>query len=291
MEERTYANNIVDMASGDHPETDTIVLPESGDYAVGILDYSGDGGDYYLTIDTRLGLEPAREYDQSVSLDTYYLLANQTYSILVDSDTGTNVRYSIETPSVTIGNFFSPHVYVPAPMTDAIDPNVKHILWAASDLNADDTMYYSVWLSNNDGLSYQLIAQNLTGVNHYVWDSTGWLEDNYIVRVRAYSLDFTLGDPAPDVSDPPNGYWPGDFGDGYSPAFFAGDIPSTEPTTSTTTPTDTETTPTSTTPTDTDTDTGTDPTGTPLDPLLIGLVAGIGAGVVVILILFLIRKK
>jgi hypothetical protein len=274
MEARTYANNIVDMASGDKPETDTIVLPEDGDYDFGIMDYAGDGGDYYLTVDTRLGLEPARVYDNTIELDTYYLLANQTYAILVDSDTGTNLRYSVETPSVTIGNFFAPIVTVPTPVETSAGSNVFDITWSSTDRNADDTPYYSLWLSNNDGMSFQLLAQNLTGTS-YQWNSAGWLEDSYMVRVRAYSLDFTVAGMA-DVSDPPAGYWPGDFGDGFSAAFNAGDVP-----------------PPSTPPTNTSTTTTSGPPVGPggIDPLLIGLVGGIGVGVVIILILFLIRKK
>ena len=273
MGARTYANNIVDMASGDHPETDTIVLPEDGDYEFGILDYAGDGGDYYLTVDTRLGLEPARVYDNTIELDTYYLLANQTYGILVDSDTGTNLRYSVEAAGVTIGNFFAPEVTVPLPVATAGDADVFDITWSSTDLNADDTTYYSLWLSNNDGVSYMLLAQNLTGTS-YQWDSSGWLEDSYMIRVRAYSLDFTVTGLA-DVSDPPAGYWPGDFGDGFSPAFLAGDVPPPD-----TSPVNTTT-----------SDDGGGGVAPPIDPLLIGLIGGIGVGVVIILILFLIRKK
>jgi len=59
-----------------------------------------------------------------------------------------------------------------------------------------------------------LIAQNLT-ITTYCWDYGGWLEDDYMFRVRAYSLDFSVPGKA-DVSDPPAGYWPGDFGDGFS---------------------------------------------------------------------------
>jgi len=277
MGARTYANNIVDMASGDHPETDTIVLPVDGDYEFGILDYSGDGGDYYLTVDTRLGLEPARVAGKTIEMDSYYLLANQTYSVLVDSDTGTNLRFSEEHPGVTIGNFFAPEVNVPAPVATVGDANVFDITWTSTDLNADDTHYYSIWLSSNDGVSYMLLAQNWTGTS-YQWNSSGWLEGNYIVRVRAYSLDFTIADMA-DVTNPPAGYWPGDYGDGFSVSFAAGDVP---PPTSE---------PVNTTTDDTTTSDDTPPPVGGLDPLLIGLVGGIGVGVVIILILFLIRKK
>jgi hypothetical protein len=296
MDERTYANSLVDeMASGNKPEHQDIVLPESGDYEFGIMDYAGDGGDYYLTVDTRLGLEPARVYTNTIEVDTYYLLANQTYGILVDSDTGTNLRYSEEYADVTIGNFFAPVVTVPTPVAQVGDSRTFDITWSSTDLNADDTPYYSLWLSNNDGLSYMLLAQNLTTTS-YMWNSSGWLELNYTIRVRAYSLDFTIAGMA-DVSDPPAGYWPGDFSDGFSPAFTAGDVPiPTTSTTTTTTTTSTTTTITTTTTTTTETTTDTETTETEtttggLDPLLIGLVGGIGVGVVIILILFLIRKK
>jgi hypothetical protein len=286
MAERTYANNIVDMASGDHPETDTILLLESGDVEFGILDYTGDGGNYYLTVDTRLGLAPARVAGNTVALDTYYLLANQTYNILVDSDTGTNLRFSPEIVGVFIGNFFAPKVTVPVPVATVGDADVFDITWSSTDLNADDTPYYSLWVSSNDGVSYQLLAQNLTTTS-YLWDTSIWLEDSYIVRVRAYSLDFltyvlentynngTLYEVYPNaVGNPPASYWPGDFADGFSPAFNAGAIPPlpTTPPANTTTSTPTV-------------------VGPSLDPLLIGLIGGIGVGVVVILILFLIRKK
>jgi len=219
MASRTYANNIVDMATGNKPETDTVILPETGNYEIGILDYSGDGGYYYLTVDTRLGLEPIPVEGNSIEVDTYYLMANQTYSIVVDGHTGANIVYNLEIPNVFIGNFFAPIVTVPTPTP--IGGGEYSITWSCTDLNADDVNYYSVWLSNNDGASYMLLAQNLTETT-FLWDSTGWLEDSYMVRIRAYSLDFTVPDLC-DVSDPPAGYWPGDFSDGFSPPFLAGD--------------------------------------------------------------------
>ncbi len=281
MGDRTYANNLVTMATGDHPETDSFTATRSGDLAFGILDYAGDGGNYYLTVDTRLGLEPARVTGSEFTMDTYFLLANQTYSVLVDSDTGTNLRYTQEIPNIFIGNFFAPVVTVNVPIDEG--SNVFNFTWSATDLNADDVNYYSVWLSNDVGVSFQLLATNLTGTT-YLWDSSGYLErDNYIVRIRGFSIDFTnhtgFGILA-DVSDE-SLYWPGDFGDGLSPEFSAGDVPYTPPTT---TPTPTTSTPTTTEPTTT-------PPPTEIDPLLIGLLGGIGIGVVVLLILFLIRKK
>jgi hypothetical protein len=275
MGDRSYGNNLLggQMATGAHPEIGSFTADRSGDVDFGILNYDGAAGTYDLSVDTRLGLEPARVYADNFQLDTYYLLANQTYAVLVDSDTGVNIRYTLEYADIFIGNFFAPEVTVDTP-TD-LGSNVFEFSWSSTDRNADDTNYYSVWLSSDGGVSYNVLARNLTGTT-YQWDSSGFLEQEYIVRVRAYSLDFTT-----TVDDWPDGveineetYWPGDFGDGFSDPFTAGDVPTT------TVPTTTE--PTTTEP-------GPGPVG--LDPLLIGLVGGIGVGVVVILILFLIKKR
>jgi hypothetical protein len=277
------------MATGDHPQVYNFVADRDGDLLFGILDWAQDGSNYDLSVDTRLGLEPDRVAGNTFTVDTYYLLANQSYSVLVDSDTGTNLRYSLEIPNIFLGNFFAPVVTVNAPID--LGSNTFNFTWSSTDQNADDVHYYSVWISGDGGVSYQVIARNLTDT-YYVWDSSGFLErDNYRVRIRAFSVDFSnvldlLPEDDPDgvydtplaaVDDQAN-YWPGDFADGYSGEFSAGDVPPPEPTTTTPEPT-----------------TPTGPTGPapppPLDPLLIGLIGGIGVGVVVLLILFLIRKK
>jgi len=141
------------------------------------------------------------------------------FTIVLESQTGSNIVYYVETPNVFIGNYFAPVVTVPSPTP--LGGEVYNITWSSTDLNVDDVNYYSLWLSNNEGVSYMLLAQNLTGT-YWIWDATGWLQGSYIVRVRAYSLDFINFEP--DVSNPPQGYLPGDFGDGFSPPFLAGTI-------------------------------------------------------------------
>jgi hypothetical protein len=90
MASRSYDNNLLvgQTATGAHPEVGSFTATQDGDIDFGILDYANDGGYYYLTVDTRLGLEPARVDGNEFEVDTYFLLANQTYSVLVDSDTG-----------------------------------------------------------------------------------------------------------------------------------------------------------------------------------------------------------
>jgi len=284
MGSRTYANNILgaQMATGAHPEVGSFTVTQTGTVEFGIFNYDNAAGTYRLTVDTRLGLEPARVDTDTIEIDTYYLMANATYSVLIDSDTGTNIHYMVEIPDIYIGNFFAPVVTVDVP--DEISTNYFNITWSSYDRNADDENYYAVLLSNDGGLSYQLLAQNTTSP-FYLWNASGWLDTTYRVKVRAYSLDFTnftaLGfddGVLCGVDNPPTSYWPGDFADGFSAPFDAGDVAppftTTTTTTTTTTPTTTTTTP-----------------AVFIDPLLIGLVGGIGVGVVIILILFLIRKK
>jgi hypothetical protein len=154
MDQRSASNSITDeMTSGNKPEHQNVVLPESGDYDFGIMDYAGDGGNFYLTVDTRLGLEPARVPTNTIELDTYYLLANQTYEILIDSNTGTNLKYKVSTPDVFIGNYFLPHVTYLNATPLVADERTFNITWASTDLNAGDTPYYSLWYSVNDGVS------------------------------------------------------------------------------------------------------------------------------------------
>ncbi|MHA1906136.1 MAG: hypothetical protein ACW98Y_02490 [Candidatus Thorarchaeota archaeon] len=130
---------------------------------------------------------------------------------------------------------------------------VKTVTWTMSDLNAGDTHEYEVLLSADDGDTFQLIATGLTALT-YNWDSTGFTEGDYVIKVRvedSYGLDDEM----------------------ESTSFAAGTVPPPTPTTTT--------------------DTTTPPPGffDTIDPLWIGLIGGIGVGVVVILILFLVRKR
>jgi len=231
MESRSYDNNLVDMASTNKPETDTIILPMDGTYEVGILDYADDGGRYYLTIDTRVSYGPQRVNDNTMEYETYYLMGNDFCSILITGQTGSNLDYNVEISNVYIGNFIAPEITVNAPTPVVGDEErTFDITWSSFDRNVNDVNYYSLWLCSNAGVPLVQLAQNLTTTT-FQWNSTDWLIDFYMLRVRAYSLDFTnfteLGfdyGVRPDVSNPPEGYWPGDFADGFSPAFIAGDL-------------------------------------------------------------------
>ena len=271
----------VDNGGGGTAESGQYTAGASGSIAIRVFcwAYSYTGQHYHLEVDTRvaLDLEPEVGTPDMVSYDTYDLFSNRSMDIRLTCYTETDVVWTIDFGQVSFANFFAPVVTVGA-VTDQGD-NVFRVTWSSTDRNVNDENYYSVWISGDGGVSYSVLARNLT-VTQYDWDSTGFLEQQYIFRIRAYSVDFTSTvEVSPDTywpNDVPlndENYWPGDFADGFSAPFSAGDVPTTTEGPTTTT--------------------GGGGGGgiTDLDPLLVGLVGGIGVGVVVILILFLIKKR
>ncbi len=263
----TYDNNLVGsvMATGAHPEVGSFTADRDGEIAVGCFDYDLAAGTWTLTVDTRVGLDiPA--VGPECTYDTYQFLKNGSFQVLVAAVTETNIDFDVNYPSFTFNNFFAPEMLT---VTVAGTGASKTISWTSSDLNAGDEHFYEVLISADSGESYQLIATNVT-TGSYVWDSTSFLaRDTYRAMVRVYDNDPTENPDAAATGE----FWMGLTDSLESSVFSAGTL--TETTTTDTTPTTTTT-------------TVVQPF---LDPLWIGLIAGIGAGVVVVLILFLVKKR
>jgi len=208
--------------------------------------------------------------------DTYQFERNVNFTVFLYIWTNTDVAWTLEVGMLRFENFYTPTITV----NEAIDlgDDTFNFTWTADDGNADDTLYFSVWISADGGDTFQLVIQNITST-FYVWDSTGWLIEDYIYMVRVYDNDHTYPAGADGAIAPPLSYWPGLFADDMSGEFEAGTVIYTPPTTPTTTTTPEPTT------------TTTPPSDGGIDPLLIGLLGGIGVGVVILLILFLIRKR
>ncbi|MBY8996976.1 MAG: hypothetical protein KGD60_04545 [Candidatus Thorarchaeota archaeon] len=158
-----------------------------------------------------------------VSYDTYNLLGNYTVNITLFGWNATSTL-TVEFRNISICNFFAPEVT--DIVAQSIAPNIWNISWSCSDKNANDTNYFLLWISADSGITYQLLAINLTK-SHYVWDSTGFSLLEYLVRIRAFSLDLTLGNYCSTAS-PPTSYWPGDFSD-VTIELDAGDVHSWPP--------------------------------------------------------------
>jgi hypothetical protein len=248
------------------PEYTEFTAARSGDIMIGIFAWDLNPGTYTLTVDTRVG-----EYEDvdgpEVTFNTYDFLKNGTFQVQVLAETDTNIGFEVNYAALRFENYFAPEMLT---VTVAGTGASKTISWTSSDLNADDEHFYEVLISPDSGVSYQLLATNIT-TGSYVWDSTSFLaRDTYRAMVRVYD-----NCPVENPDGIATGvYWMGLTDSMESTGVFsAGTI----------TETPTDTTPTTTT---------AGPSPWPeIDPLWIGLIAGIGAGVVVVLILFLVKKR
>jgi hypothetical protein len=164
--------------------------------------------------------------ENSVVYDTYPARSNFSTSIIIRIDNGVNETILKVWNSLFICNFFKPIITVNAPVE--MSSHYFNITWFSTDRNEDDTAYYSVWISSDGGETYCFLRQNMTQT-FYLWNSTGWLETSYDIRVRAYSVDLSFfGGPFVNI---PHDYWPGDYADGYWFSFAHVVISTTQTTT------------------------------------------------------------
>jgi hypothetical protein len=263
-------------------ESGSFIAGEDMNIAILVFDFNyvwHADNPYVLDVDTRVSIDVPSTTD-TATFETYTLLANKTMDMYLYCYTPTNIPRVINFGKVTFNNFFGPELTID-PAVD-LGGNLFNFTFSATDRNEGDSIFYSFWISADGGNTYQLVAGNLTQT-FFVWDSNAWLERDYYYRVIAYAVDLSImvdGEPLGTALEPPASYGPMTLTDSavYGP-FAAGGVPIVTTPTTTTTPPTTSTTP------------PTTPPVTGLDPLLIGLIGGIGVGVVVLLILFLIRKK
>ena len=220
--EYTRSNNLLNMESYDKPEHDSFIWSSEND-TMKLACYNFDNtsiGNWSVYIEVGNHLTEIEE-GSSIEIDTYYFInMNQTYSIKVTGYTDLNESFETYWENVEICNFFEPAL--PAVISIyTSDDIVFNITWICEDQNQDDVNYYSLWLSRDGGVTHVLLRQNLTQT-WFGWNSSNWLEADYIARVRAYSVDYTSGEC--QLDDPPSSYWPGDYSDAISFPFLGGGV-------------------------------------------------------------------
>ena len=221
-----FVNNIANMCTSSNPEQDSFYWDYDNDTMfIGCWNYENASTGTW-TAHLNVGSDITVFSDEhAVVVDTYYISGrNQSYNILAKGLSDANETSIIYRENVSVCNFFTPEVHVNAPVERPSGSGTYNISWSCSDQNADDVNYFSVWVSNDVGYTFIMIAENLTSYS-MIWDTTGWLEQDYAIRVRAYSVDFTNLELC-STEDPPTSYWPGDYGDGiFYPFTPTGIIP------------------------------------------------------------------
>ncbi len=166
----------------------------------------------------------AKTNGNCICLDTYYVnRMNMTYDISAIGYNEVNESIEFSRKSITLCNFFAPKLTLHTPMELPEDYRTLNISWYCTDLNVGEMNFFDVWISSNGGESYMLLARNLT-VFSFMWNSTGFLELDYYIRVRAYSHDISFQ----ELITVPDDYWPGDYTDEVT-QHAAGFTPTTGP--------------------------------------------------------------
>ncbi len=156
----------------------------------------------------------------TLEIDTRALGNNASCTITATAwlDNGTAIVK--EFTNVYIGNFFVPKVHVVNPNGEEDWTSPHNITWIASDVNVDDELLFDVYLSSDNGKSFEILTTS-TSLTWFEFDFADvYRLDSYLIRVR--------------VTD--GIYYSSDTSDG---TFTAGTIVTTTTTTPTTTPTTT----------------------------------------------------
>ena len=212
----SYSKSLVDMASDDQPEQDSFIWEFQNDTMILGCFNTANSSSGTWTVVVQIGVNATiSNTGSTIAFDTYYLEdRNQTCNIVVTGTNITDSTFILRRDNVSLCNFFAPVVVVNSLVV--VNDEFTNISWSCSDMNQDDVNYFEIWVSGNDGISFFFLYGNFTATT-FIWDTTGWGTFDYIVRIRAFSVDVTSEKNSFD--EPPQSYWPGDYSDGISPIF------------------------------------------------------------------------
>jgi hypothetical protein len=223
INELNYSNNIIgsSMVTSNNPEVTSFVW-ESDSQELLVACYNHDDAEGWTKVDVYLDFYyDVQSGGDVITYDTYNFLENVTVPLLYLGYGGGMFQGFYFHPGITFNNFFAPNITQLPPID--LGYNQFNFTWTSEDRNQNDTNYYSVWLSGDSGFSYMMLAGNLSE-SSYLWDSSGYQErDDYLVKIRAYSLDLTHPELC-GLDNPPTSYWPGDFSDSNLYEISAGDV-------------------------------------------------------------------
>ncbi len=193
-------------------ESITVTAPESGTYTIGV-DYWGiDAGANYVWCGYDLpfvvyasaaAIIPHRETGLTAGFDTHDLGLNTVIDLKLKAWTGTSLDFGtgmdIDLTNVSLTNFFAPTVAVTAPNGgETFEEGVITITWTGSDANDDETLQYTVEVSNDTGATWKLVVFGTTGTSA-TWDSTSSFYglpagNQFMVRVNCTDGMYTVSD-------------------------------------------------------------------------------------------------
>ncbi len=169
----------IPVHSGDHLVGDHVVLAATW-YPESLISQTE-------IVVTALALQhsiSAQNNSPSVSIDTHALNNNASCVITLRAHLTNGSVVSQVVRDVYIGNFFVPSVTVLAPNGGEIWSGVNNITWVAHDWNLDEALSYEVLISSDSGVTFQVLASNLSRT-WFEWNCSSFFRrTTYIVEVR-----------------------------------------------------------------------------------------------------------
>ncbi|UCE09407.1 MAG: hypothetical protein JSW61_10590 [Candidatus Thorarchaeota archaeon] len=190
----TAASNLLGtkMTTDTRPERGWFIADRSGSLMVGVRNPDAIVGNFTLTVDTR-------RYDSDVVLgneviyETWIWFDNVTLSMDFAGRSIGGETYEFSFSNLSINNFFAPRV---ENVTVTGETEVE-FTWDIYDLNQHDEHYSQLLISGDSGVTFQLMAANLTEPR-FVWDSTGFIRQIYVGKIRVFDNDPELN---PNVAE------------------------------------------------------------------------------------------
>ncbi|MFW9848029.1 MAG: hypothetical protein ACFFF4_02750 [Candidatus Thorarchaeota archaeon] len=124
--------------------------------------------------------------DHSVSLGNTsqykipWLSYNYTGDFSVEVTTNNGTIYYNELENITVENTFSPQILSLHVVEEGV---IKNVTWTIYDGNMDDVFLTDVFLSADDGTTYQRIATNVS-TTYFEWNSAGFTLTDYVFMIR-----------------------------------------------------------------------------------------------------------
>ncbi|TXT55419.1 MAG: exported protein of unknown function [Candidatus Thorarchaeota archaeon] len=122
----------------------------------------------------------------SVEMNTYWLGRNETCDILIEGFNESGHVFRDQYQNIALNNIFIPEINLLSPVGGEVLDSNHTITWNASSRNVENSMSYQIFVSNDGGLTFQLIADDLDKEeDNLLWQATEWkYSEQYVIKVR-----------------------------------------------------------------------------------------------------------
>ncbi|MDF1538760.1 MAG: ABC transporter substrate-binding protein [Candidatus Thorarchaeota archaeon] len=174
------------MSTLGSPENAAFWTDRNGTIAVGCFDYSLEAGEWTLEVATGDTIDFGTTNGRSKTAEIYDWDLDNNYNITATAKSD-NTTYIVTATNISVISHYEPSITLLSP-NSSIYVNTVLINWTISDNNERDTHRTSVFISKDNGSTYQLYSRGVdwrsVRSSSVSWNQTGWTRlDSYRVKV------------------------------------------------------------------------------------------------------------